>query len=150
MAGRAAAAVRDLGDMGLEVLMLTGDAEATGRHIAGEAGIDEVHADLLPADKVRLLSERPERPVMMVGDGVNDVPVLAAADVGVAMGARGSTAASESADVVVLADDVSKVAVAVAAGQRGLSTSSTPTTTPNPIPHWMRRRLIAATRSRRR
>lgn len=116
-----AATVQALHRLGArQVLMLTGDAEATGRHFAREAGIDEVHADLLPADKVRLLSERPERPVMMVGDGVNDVPVLAAADVGVAMGARGSTAASESADVMVLADDVSKVAVAVAAGQRTL------------------------------
>lgn len=120
-----AATVQALHRLGARrVLMLTGDAEATGRHIAGEAGIDEVHADLLPADKVRLLSERPERPVMMVGDGVNDVPVLAAADVGVAMGARGSTAASESADVVVLADDVSKVAVAVAAGQRTLQVAT--------------------------
>ena len=120
-----AATVQALHRLGArQVLMLTGDAEATGRHIAGEAGIDEVHADLLPADKVRLLSERPERPVMMVGDGVNDVPVLAAADVGVAMGARGSTAASESADVVVLADDVSKVAVAVAAGQRTLQVAT--------------------------
>ena len=116
-----AATVQALHRLGADkVLMLTGDAEATGRHIAAEAGIDEVHADLLPADKVRLLAERPDRPVMMVGDGVNDVPVLAAADVGVAMGARGSTAASESADVVLLADDVSKVAVAVAAGQRTL------------------------------
>ena len=120
-----AATVQALHRLGArQVLMLTGDAEATGRHIAREAGIDEVHADLLPADKVRLLSERPERPVMMVGDGVNDVPVLAAADVGVAMGARGSTAASESADVVVLADDVSKVAVAVAAGQRTLQVAT--------------------------
>lgn len=102
-------------------LMLTGDAEATGRHIAAQAGITDVSADLLPQDKVRLVAQEHARPVMMVGDGVNDVPVLAAADVGVAMGARGSTAASESADVVLLTDDLSRAAVAVAVGRRTLA-----------------------------
>lgn len=100
------------------IAMLTGDAEATARSLAGEAGIDEVHASLLPADKVRLVAEMPERPVIMVGDGVNDAPVLAAADVGIAMAARGSTAASESADVVILADDLGRAARAVSIGRR--------------------------------
>jgi len=101
-------------------MMLTGDAEATARYVADQAGITEVHAELLPEDKVRIVRQAAPGPVMMVGDGVNDAPVLAVADVGVAMGARGSTAASETADVVVIRDDVSRVAVAVAVGRRTL------------------------------
>jgi P-type E1-E2 ATPase len=100
--------------------MLTGDAEATARHVAAQAGITDVEADLLPEDKVRLVRQARPGPVMMVGDGVNDAPVLAVADVGVAMGARGSTAASETADVVIIRDDVSRAAVAVSVGQRTL------------------------------
>lgn len=99
-------------------VMITGDQRPTAEHIASEVGIDDVHADCLPADKVRLVRELPGRPVMMVGDGVNDAPVLASADVGVAMGARGSTAASESADVVVMVDDIGKTARAIEVGRR--------------------------------
>ena len=96
--------------------MLTGDNRDTARALAGQAGIEDVHAELLPADKVDLVS-RMQGPVIMVGDGVNDAPVLAAADVGIAMGARGSTAASESADAVIVRDDVERVVRAVEVGQ---------------------------------
>ena len=99
-------------------VMLTGDALATARHIADEAGLTDVRAECLPPDKVEAVRSLPDRPVMMVGDGVNDAPVLAVADVGIAMGARGSTAAGESADVVIILDDLSKVATAVRIGRR--------------------------------
>jgi heavy metal translocating P-type ATPase len=99
-------------------VMLTGDALATAEHIAAEAGLTDVRAECLPTDKVEAVRSLPLRPVMMVGDGVNDAPVLAVADVGIAMGARGSTAAGESADVVIILDDLSKVASAVRIGQR--------------------------------
>lgn len=108
-----------LARLGVEhTVMLTGDAEPTARHIAADLGITDVRAALLPADKVSAVRALPVRPVMMVGDGVNDAPVLAAADVGVAMGARGATAASESADVVIMVDDFSKTAEAIAISQR--------------------------------
>jgi len=103
------------------VLMLTGDAPATAKHIGAVTGIDDVRAGLLPQDKVAIVAALPDRPVMMVGDGVNDAPVLAAADVGVAMGARGSTAASESADVVVLLDDLYRAVRAVQIGRRTMA-----------------------------
>jgi P-type E1-E2 ATPase len=103
------------------VLMLTGDAPAAAAHIGAEVGIDDVRAGLLPQDKVDIVAGLPHRPVMMVGDGVNDAPVLAAADVGVAMGARGSTAASESADVVVLLDDLYRAVRAVRIGRRTMA-----------------------------
>lgn len=103
-----------------ETLMLTGDAKETAEHIAAELGITRIQAECLPADKVEAVEALPSRPVMMIGDGVNDAPVLAAADVGVAMGAKGSTAASESADVVIMLDDLSKVARAVEIGQRSV------------------------------
>lgn len=113
----AAATVRILREEGVgRVVMLTGDNEATARSLATQAGIDEAHGGLLPEDKVRLVGELPPI-VVMVGDGVNDAPVLAAADVGIAMGARGSTAASESADVVIMKDDVGKVVQAVSIGR---------------------------------
>ncbi|MFC0484572.1 heavy metal translocating P-type ATPase [Pseudarthrobacter scleromae] len=99
-------------------MLLTGDAHGTAAHIAEEAGIRNVQADCLPEDKVNAVAAVRERPVIMVGDGVNDAPVLAAADVGIAMGAKGATAASESADVVIMLDDLSKVAVAVEIGKR--------------------------------
>lgn len=111
--------VEELAALGVtESLVLSGDAPATVEHVAAEVGVTEVHAQCLPQDKVRLVRDLPTRPVMMVGDGVNDAPVLAAADVGVALGARGSTAASESADVVVLTDDLSRTVAAVRVGRR--------------------------------
>lgn len=97
-------------------IMLTGDDTATAAYIAGVLEIDDVHAACLPSDKVAVVAQAGDRPVVMVGDGVNDAPVLAAADVGVAMGARGATAASEAADVVILADDIGRVADAVDIG----------------------------------
>jgi len=100
------------------VAMLTGDAVVTARHIAEQIGIDDVRAGLLPADKVAQVASLPQGPVAMVGDGVNDAPVLAAADVGIAMGAKGATAASESADVVIMLDDLSRVATSIAIAQR--------------------------------
>lgn len=114
--GRTLAQLKELGVT--RTVMLTGDALATAKHIAGEAGLTDVRAECLPADKVEAVRSLPVRPVMMVGDGVNDAPVLAVADVGIAMGARGSTAAGESADVVIILDDLSKVASAVRIGQR--------------------------------
>lgn len=98
-------------------MMLTGDAQATADHIAAELGIERVRAECLPGDKVREVAAIAERPVIMVGDGVNDAPVLAAADIGIAMGARGATAASESADAVILVDDISRTAKAVEVGR---------------------------------
>jgi heavy metal translocating P-type ATPase len=101
-----------------ETLMVTGDNAVTANNIARELHIDTVYADCLPADKLRAIESVKARPVAFVGDGVNDAPVLTASDVGIALGARGSTAASESADVVVMLDDVSKVATSVAIAQR--------------------------------
>jgi len=93
-------------------LMITGDNLAAAKSIAKQLGITSVKADCLPSDKLAVLKNLPEenRLVAMVGDGVNDAPTLAASDVGIALGAKGSTAASESADVVVMLDDLAKVA----------------------------------------
>ncbi|MFE4949439.1 heavy metal translocating P-type ATPase [Leifsonia sp. NPDC056665] len=113
----AAATLRELSALGVtNTMMLTGDARETAEHIAGELGITRVRAECLPADKVAEVAGVAERPVIMVGDGVNDAPVLAAADVGIAMGAKGATAASESADAVILVDDIHGVARAVRIG----------------------------------
>jgi heavy metal translocating P-type ATPase len=110
----AGATIAALAAFGLtRTLILTGDARETARHVAEQLGITDVSAELLPADKVRIVSAIAERPVVMVGDGVNDAPVLAVADVGIAMGAKGATAASESADVVIMLDDLSRVGDAV-------------------------------------
>ncbi|WP_242362960.1 heavy metal translocating P-type ATPase [Limosilactobacillus antri] len=97
------------------LMMLTGDQRAIALQVAKAVGITTVKADLLPQDKIAALQSIPqaEHPVFMVGDGVNDAPSLATADVGIAMGAHGSTAASETADVVILKDDLAKVAKAV-------------------------------------
>lgn len=117
--GEAPRTLAELRALGVrQTLMLTGDAWPTAEHIAAEAGLEDVRAECLPADKVEAIRSLPSRPVIMVGDGVNDAPVLAAADVGIAMGARGSTAAGESADVVIIPDDLAKVAHAVRIGRR--------------------------------
>jgi len=101
-----------------ETLMVTGDNKTTAQAIAKQLGISHVHAEALPAEKLHILGEIKKRPIAFVGDGVNDAPILTAADVGIALGARGSTAASESADMVIMLDDFSRVAVAVAVAKK--------------------------------
>jgi len=111
--------LNDLRALGIQkTLMVTGDVEQTARKVAGELHLSEVYAECLPEDKVRIVHSITPKPVVMVGDGVNDAPVLAAADVGIAMGAKGSTAASESADIVILVDDLYRVVDAVSVSQR--------------------------------
>ncbi|MDR0897521.1 MAG: cadmium-translocating P-type ATPase [Oscillospiraceae bacterium] len=107
------------------LVMLTGDRPAAAKGIAKELGIDEVRAELLPEDKVneveRLLAEQPRRRrLAFVGDGMNDAPVLRRADVGVAMGALGSDAAIEAADVVIMDDTLQKLPIAIAQARRTL------------------------------
>ena len=107
------------------ITMLTGDVRPTAEAIARDIGIDDVHAEILPADKVHLAAALQPRPVMMVGDGVNDAPVLAAADVGIAMGAKGATAAGDAADVVIVVDSLSKVVDAVSIGRHTVTVALT-------------------------
>ena len=99
-------------------LMLTGDNEAAAKTIATKLGIAHYYAHLLPADKLAVIHTMSDQSVVFVGDGVNDAPVLTAATVGIALGAKGSTAASESADLVIMKDDLTHVAKAVAIAQR--------------------------------
>ena len=122
----AQAAIRGLKGEGVaKTVMLTGDAEAAARQVADSLGVDEMHSQLLPADKVqwveRLLAERKDgRLLAFVGDGINDAPVLARADIGIAMGALGSDAAIEAADVVLMDDDPAKIALAMRISRRTL------------------------------
>ena len=115
----AAEAIRKLKELGVQkTVMLTGDAQAVGERVGAELGLDEVHAQLLPADKVErveaLLKEKSSKGALVfVGDGINDAPVLSRADVGVAMGGMGSDAAIEAADVVFMDDKPSKLADAI-------------------------------------
>ncbi len=111
------AALRDLGVE--DIVMLTGDHELVGRAIAAQVGIDHVEAGLLPEEKLEAIRRLQEKgPVTMVGDGVNDAPALATATVGVAMGGAGSDVALETADVVLIADDLAKLPYAVSLSQR--------------------------------
>lgn len=111
--------VAALRELGVErCAILTGDLAPTAESVAAAVGIDTVHAECTPRTKVDLVAAARPRPVLMVGDGINDAPVLAAADVGIAMGARGATAASEAAAAVVTADDISTVAQAVGIARR--------------------------------
>jgi heavy metal translocating P-type ATPase len=115
----AADTIDRLGALGItQTFVVSGDNRQTVESIAATVGITETFAECLPSDKVDIISRHHAPRVIMVGDGINDAPVLAAAGVGVAMGARGSTAASESADVVILEDRLDKVADAVDIGQR--------------------------------
>ena len=112
-------AVRALKRAGVEkTVMLTGDSRKVAEHVAADLGIDEVYAELLPADKVsrveELLAEKPEKAKLaFAGDGINDAPVLSRADIGIAMGAMGSDAAIEAADIVLMDDDPLKIAKAI-------------------------------------
>ena len=120
-------AIRELKAQGVRrTVMLTGDAPAVGEALGRELGLDEIHAGLLPQDKVawveRLLEGKtPGEQLAFVGDGINDAPVLSRADVGVAMGALGSDAAIEAADVVLMDDDLSKLPLAVSIARRTLT-----------------------------
>ena len=116
-----AEAIRALKAEGVQkTVMLTGDKKAVAEAVAGELGLDEYRAELLPADKVTAVEEllKTGSPLVFVGDGINDAPVLARADVGVAMGALGSDAAIEAADIVLMDDAPSKLALAVKLSRR--------------------------------
>jgi P-type E1-E2 ATPase len=106
------------------IVMLTGDNAPTAKAIADELGIDEVHADLMPEDKVTAIADlqRQGHRVAMVGDGVNDAPALAMADVGIAMGGGGTQAALEAADIALMTDDLGKIAAARAIARRAYRT----------------------------
>lgn len=117
--------VKDLRNARVDhIVMLTGDNPRTAAHIAQKVGISEVHAGMLPEDKVNKVAEIVERgrQVAMVGDGINDAPALARASVGIAMGAAGSAAAIEAADVALMTDDLSKLPEAILLGQRTFGT----------------------------
>lgn len=107
------------------IAILTGDARSTAASVARQVGIDDVHAELLPAQKVHLAAGMQPRPLLMVGDGVNDAPVLAAAEIGIAMGAKGSTAAGDAADAVILKDSLARVVDAVVIGRQTLRVAVT-------------------------
>lgn len=110
--------IAELRGLGVDrMLIVTGDIKTTADAIAKEVGIEEVHAECTPESKVQIAASITPRPLLMTGDGLNDAPVLAAADVGFAMGARGATAASESADVVARFDTIAGVAHAVRIGR---------------------------------
>ena len=101
-----------------KTVMLTGDSKAVAEHVAKELAIDEVHSELLPADKVTcveqlLTGRKPGENLAFVGDGINDAPVLSRADIGIAMGAMGSDAAIEAADIVLMDDNPAKIALAM-------------------------------------
>ena len=122
----AAEAIRELKALGVrKTVMLTGDARKVGESVARELGIDDYYAELLPADKVagleRLLAEkRDNEKLAFVGDGINDPPVLGRADVGIAMGALGSDAAIEAADVVLMDDKPTRIADAMRIARKTL------------------------------
>jgi heavy metal translocating P-type ATPase len=115
-----AALVAGLRRAGIErIVLATGDRRAVAEAVAGGLGLDAIRADLTPDQKIMVvLSERKNGPVMMVGDGVNDAPALAAADVGMAMGAHGAAASAETADVVLLVDDVARALPAIRIARR--------------------------------
>ena len=117
----AAEIVAQLKNLGIEkVVMLTGDNERVAANIAKTAGVDEYHAGLLPQDKVRLLKTLRTKygPTAMVGDGVNDAPALATADLGIAMEGAGTDVALETADVVLMADDLAHLPYAIGLARR--------------------------------
>ena len=121
-----AAAIKGLKQAGVrKTVMLTGDAEPVSKAVSAELGLDEYHAGLLPGDKVDqietlLAAKQPKENLAFVGDGINDAPVLSRADVGIAMGALGSDAAIEAADVVLMDDDPAKIALAMRIARRTL------------------------------
>lgn len=116
-----ASVIRDLKSLGVEkVIMLTGDHDRVAQAIAKQAGVDEYYADLLPEDKLQILKKLEQQygRVAMVGDGVNDAPALAAASVGIAMGAAGTDVALETADVVLMSDDLTNIPYVIALSRK--------------------------------
>ena len=118
-------AVQGLKKAGAKTVMLTGDAANVAAMVAKELSIDEVRSELLPADKVteveKLMNSKPDKEQLaFVGDGINDAPVLARADIGIAMGALGSDAAIEAADIVLMDDDPAKISLAMKISQKTL------------------------------
>ncbi len=119
-----AEAIKGLKALGVrKTVMLTGDSQAVGEHIARQLGMDEVYSALLPADKVEqiealLAAKTARRKVVFVGDGINDAPVLARADIGVAMGGLGSDAAIQAADIVIMTDEPSRLVTAIKVAKR--------------------------------
>lgn len=122
----AALAIKELKENGVKrTVMLTGDAKAVGEKVAGVLGLDEAYTELLPGDKVAymedlLLKTSPKGQLAFVGDGINDAPVLARADIGIAMGGLGSDAAIEAADIVIMTDEPSKIAAAIKISRKTL------------------------------
>jgi Cd2+/Zn2+-exporting ATPase len=117
----AAQRISDLRAAGIErIVMLTGDSANIAEPLGQRVGVDEVYAGLLPEDKLQLIEELARRhgAIAMVGDGINDAPALAAATTGIAMGAAGTDAALESADLVLMSDDLSGIAYAVRLSRR--------------------------------
>ena len=101
-----------------QIVMLTGDSRRVAEHVAADLGIEEVHSELLPGDKVSMVetllkAKKPKEALVFVGDGINDAPVLTRADIGIAMGGLGSDAAIEAADVVLMDDDPLKISLAI-------------------------------------
>jgi Cd2+/Zn2+-exporting ATPase len=117
----AAEVIGDLKANGVErVVMLTGDNDVVAQHIAKQVGVDEVYANLMPEDKVRVVKEVGKQfgPVAMVGDGVNDAPALATATIGIAMGAAGTDVALETADIVLMSDDLKNIPYVIGLGRK--------------------------------
>ncbi|MDW7670993.1 MAG: heavy metal translocating P-type ATPase [Bacillota bacterium] len=120
----AAEAIRSLKSLGIRnTIMLTGDTKEVGEAIGYQLGLDEIYTELLPADKVEILEridaqKSPRKKVAVVGDGINDAPVLARADIGIAMGGLGSDAAIEAADIVIMTDEPAKIATAIKVARR--------------------------------
>lgn len=117
--------IKELKNNGVKTVMLTGDRDEVGKDVANSLGIDEVHTELLPADKVNivenLFSQKSKKgKLIFSGDGINDAPVLARADIGIAMGGIGSDASIEAADVVIMDDDIGKIGTAVNISKRTL------------------------------
>ncbi|GDX62860.1 cobalt ABC transporter ATP-binding protein [Candidatus Saccharibacteria bacterium] len=115
--------IADLKSSGVKnFIMITGDRKQVGEYIGNQLGITKVESEVLPADKVNILLAEKKKysPIAMVGDGINDAPVLAASDVGVALGAKGSTAASEAADAVIMQDDLGRLSELVAISKRSV------------------------------
>lgn len=116
-------ALQKLKDVGIEqIVMLTGDNEGTAKKVAGETGVDRYFSELLPEDKVKAVKElqQDKQVVAMIGDGINDAPALATADLGIAMGGAGTDTAMETADIVLMADNLEKLPLTIKLSRRAL------------------------------